>query len=220
MSPYAGRTDLIAALEVFSEILPLNMPYGWQDWTRAVMPVARQAAGGVPVTISVGGDTITNTTFGNLVQGLNGTSGQPDFYDYHFYYNPADTQTDLASAVKIAGSVPIVVGETGKPSDCPAAFFGGCSYKAQLSIACGGKLYPRWVSGGWPLESAQAQYIGQVESGTRAAGLGAAGVWTLNDHAQSCGNLFGPTLFGLFRPDGTAKPAAWTVTQAFIAAGG
>jgi hypothetical protein len=220
MAPYAGRTDLIAALEVFSEIIPSNMPFGWQQWAQAVVPAARQAAAGVPVTISAGGGDPANVNFATLAGGLNGTSGQPDFYDYHYYYNPADTQTNLAHAQTIAGGVPIVVGETGKQSDCLAAWLGGCSSTTQRVITCGWRSYPKWISGGWPLESAQAQYIGGVESGTLAAGLGAAGVWTLNDDAQSCSNPWGPMMFGLYRTDGSPKPAVATVTQAFIAAGG
>lgn len=222
ITPFRGLTNEIAALEVYSEIIPFNDPVGWQQWAQAIIPAAHAAAGGIPVTISAAaGDNPPNTNFQTLVTGLESVGVEPDFYDYHYYYDPASTETILQQAITIAGSVPLVVGETGMHSDCYQAYLGGCSNDPRRLLMCGTKTYPKTISGGIIYENAQSKYLAAVEAGTATAGLGAAGVWTLNDQPQSCTNMRAPfTLFGLYRPNGSAKPAAQTVMQAFIAAGG
>jgi hypothetical protein len=230
VSAFAGRTDEIAALEVYNEIIPSNWNITnptWQHFVEAVMPNARQAAGGIPVTISAGGGDSPNTNFGTLVNGLNTTSGQPDFYDYHYYYyngnmvyDPGTAKNTLVAAQQIAGNVPVAVGETGRQTDCYAAYLGGCASSPQQMILCGKTTYPKWIDGGSTLQQSQSSYLDGVEQGALQAGLGAAGVWTLNDQPQSCSNPNGPMLFGLYAANGAAKPAVATVTNDFIAAGG
>jgi len=222
IGPFAGATGKIAALEVYNEIIPINYPNGWAQWAQAVIPYARSVAGGIPITISAaGGESIPNTSFSDLVSGLTSVGTQPDFYDYHYAYDSEMAQTILQQAEGIAGSVPIVVGETGQPTDCYEAYLGGCSSKPQRLLVCGPRFYPKLIAGGPTLEQSQATYLANVESGTFAAGLGAAGVWTLNDQSQSCTTPYtSPSSFGLYRPDGSPKPSVGAVAQAFINAGG
>ena len=159
-------------------------------WARHELPVVKAEAGTVPVTVSVFGLGALRT----LKTGLAATP--PDFYDLHYYDGPGPALATFRAAAAIVAPAPLFIGETG------------------YSTTQGP------VSGTAGAEAAQAAYLRAVEWAARAAGLPLAGVWTLNDFAPAAmpsavadpGKQGG---FGLYRTDGTPKPAAAAVAALF-----
>lgn len=159
-------------------------------WARNLIPVIRAAAPAIPVTIPISG-TAGAAGMAKLKAALAATP--LDYYDYHFYGSSEQALAEIRQAQAAVSPTPIVIGEAGAST---------------LSYT----------------EGEQAAYLARVFEAARVAGVGAVSPWTLNDFdpdaiptstvAQSPAQYH----FGLYRTDGTAKPAASVVRAAWDAA--
>jgi hypothetical protein len=206
LAPYAGDTRL-AAIEVENEIDPSNPEA--VAWARAMIPYVRSIAGGIPVAISVCG--CDNTGPLQLLRDRLGSS-QPDIYDFHYYpdpnANPTPSQAEnvyqpgleygFARAKRMVAPATLIIGETGASTYYPGTpnFPGAQSDK-------------RW-------EQAQAAFYTKVEAAARAVGIPPPAPWGYIDVAYGGGvTNTRQRFFGIFRSDGTPKPAAEVVANAF-----
>ncbi len=159
-------------------------------WARHELPMVKADAGTVPVTVSVFGLNALRT----LKTALAATP--PDFYDLHYYDGPGPALATFRAAAAIVAPAPLFIGETG--------------YSTTQGAGAGTAA----------AENNQDAYLRAIEWADRAAGLPLAGVWTLNDFTPAAmpaavtdpGREGG---FGLYRTDGTPKPAAATVAALF-----
>jgi hypothetical protein len=133
----------------------------------------------------------------SLKQAL-GTS-QPDFWSFHYYDKPELAYAAFAAAQAAVAPAPVFVGETGYhpgDSDPPVQ-----------------KRSDR--------EDEQLRYFRTIAAATTMLGLPPAAPWILFDFARAATPvpMRGPEYnFGLFRVDGTPKPAADAVRAAFESA--
>jgi hypothetical protein len=198
LAPYA-RDRRIATVELKNELVIKPHTVAW---ARAMIPFVRGVVGpGTPVTLSVSGrDPVGQLT--RLKRGLGAV--RPDAFDVHYFGGGGELALHVLSAAKaVAAPTPVRVGETGYPTTTALTGFGGV---------------PRTPSA---QEAAQAHFLAALAWGARAAGVPAPGVWLLGDLrpeavpdrrvAETDPELH----FGLFRTDGTAKPAAAVVRSAF-----
>lgn len=122
----------------------------------------------------------------------------PSFWDYHYYGPAGDAYSELGRIKALATPRPLFVGETGYSTDGPPG-----DPAAQ--------------------EQAQADYYRAVFTAAAALGLPAPAPWILNDFYPMGippGRMADQPVsygFGLFQPDGVAKPAAAVVRMAFSA---
>ena len=189
VSSYAGSSHA-AAFEVFNEITPSNL--GAVNWARQMIPYVQSLARGTPVGISVNQGWKLKNLKGQL------HAQQPDFYSFHYYtslYN-AKTRaaTDIAGDAANAAPKPLIVGETGYPTWNGVFGIGGGSGREQ--------------------ESDQASYISSVEQATLKVGVGTAGIYTQNDFTSLAAHD-PERYFGLYRSDGTPKPAVQVLSTYF-----
>ncbi len=192
LAPYRDDPE-IAFVELKNEIDPGDPSA--LIWARAVLPVARSAAGSVPLTLSIS----STAGVAGLIQ-LKESLGPPalNFYDFHYYGLPGDAAVTLAAAERAVSPSPLYVGETGLSTYSPV---GSAQQQAELA-------------------SQQANYFAAVEVATKTLRLPPAAPWMLNDLVGADVPLTAkndPTLwyFGLFSADGSAKPAAAVVRQFF-----
>lgn len=197
LSPYANDPR-IAFVELRNEIAPVPPTFAW---ARRMIPFVKDVVGSTPVTLSVSGRDVP-TQLAALKQGLR--SVRPDFWDIHSYPSGGEAMYHLIGrAQAVAGSIPLWVGETGYPTTTATTGYGGV---------------PRTASG---QEAAQAHFFATVSWAAEATGLPPVGVWVLEDMVPSAVpdrkvDELNPELhFGLFRLDGSAKPAAEMVRSAF-----
>jgi hypothetical protein len=181
LAPY--RNDpRIAFIDVKNEIDPDDAQA--MSWLAHELPVVRRAAGSVPVTVSVAGP--------DLLAGLAAVKSRlaaapPDFYDVHYYAAPQLALATFEAAKALVAPAPLFVGETGATTG----------------------------QGGAPAvaEAQQDLYLRTVEWAARAAGLPDAAPWILQDIAAdgtppSADRSPEALDYGLYRLDGTPKPAA------------
>jgi len=197
LAPYVDDPR-IAFVELRNEILPNQATL---PWASVMIPFVQGLLHDVPVTISVAGpDPPARLLL--LVNGLRWI--QPDFWDIHDFSGDGGVTYDLIRrAQRIARTTPVWIGEAGYPT---TTIVSGC--------------------GGVPLtpsaqEAAQRHFFSVVSWATRATGSPDAGVWVLDDMVPKAVpdrlvTETNPELhFGLFRLDGSAKPAAETVRALF-----
>ena len=206
LSPYVGDPRIVA-VEVENEIDPSDPSA--IAWARAMIPYVRQIAGGTPVAISVCG--CDNTAPLQLLHAALGPD-QPDVYDFHYYpgpdANPTPTQAQgvgqaaiqnvFAQAKSIVTLTTLIVGETGLSTYYPDTpdFPGATS------------------DSGW--ERTQASYFAKVEAAAAAVDIPPAAPWGYIDVAYGGGVTNArQRFFGIFRSNGTAKPAAAVVASTF-----
>lgn len=206
LRPFRGDSRL-AAIEVQNEIDPFDGAA--ITWAKAMIPYIKRIDGGIPVSISVcgcdsAGDLATLHT--SLA------ASQPDFYDFHYY---ADTHADpspaqaentseaaieavLAQARGIVSPLPLIVGETGV-----STFYPDAPDNPEASSD------PRW-------EAAQRDFFDKVETASAAAGIPPAAPWGYIDVRYNGGvRDTSQRFFGIFRSNGSPKPAASVVANAF-----
>ena len=201
LAPYANDPR-IAFVELRNEVLPKPQV---TSWLRAMLPHVRSVLGGAtPLTVSVAGRDPARRV-ARLARALGGD--RPDFWDVHEFGGGAELMyRSLRRAAAAVAPVPVWVGETGYPTTTTASGYGGVPLTDSAQ------------------EAAQAHFLATAAWAARAARLPPIGVWALDDlvpaavpdHAVSGSD---PELhFGLFRVDGTAKPAAG-VARALFATG-
>jgi Cellulase (glycosyl hydrolase family 5) len=203
VSPYKNDRR-IAFIELQNEIDPANSAV--IAWTKALIPYVRTAGGNIPVTVSItdGAAGGVGAELPILIAAL-GTE-QPDFYDVHLYYDRpyADFyELALAKAAATGHGRPLLVGETGQSTN-------SADYAA-LGIPHTQASY----------EAFQDYFYRATNHATSALGLPPAAPWILSDfQPNSLGFTGWPPdsdqyNFGLYRADGSAKPAAASVSNFF-----
>jgi hypothetical protein len=138
-----------------------------------------------------------------LAAGLPG-SARPDFFNAHSFTGSGEQAQRLFSALRAAAApTPLWIGEIGYPSSTTISGYPG------LPLTPSGQ------------EAAQAHYFKLCFTALAQLGLPAPGLWVLDDFAADAipeSNVFGREpeyRFGLFREDGSAKPAAAAVRALF-----
>lgn len=161
-------------------------------WARQIIPYVRALLPAAVVTVSCA--SITPRQFGAFVAKLR--SARPTVWDYHYYGSPRFLYATLARVKAIAGSTPLIIGETG-----------------QSTSDRGGDVNA--------LDESQAAYYRIAFAATRALNLPDPSPWILSDFAAGAippsrtaddNREYG---YGLYRTDGTPKPAARVVSAAF-----
>jgi hypothetical protein len=198
------RDPRIAFIELQNEINPGD-PEAMR-WARALLPDVRTLSGGIPVTVSVDAP-VHNLADLQLALG----PAEPDLWDLHYYEPPGSAAAALREAAALVAPRPLLVGEVG------------------YSTFPGNRVVP----GVPPTPAAQEAYQDYVlrvlEWAAIGAGLPPAAPWLVNDFPCSectpsgcvagcspqvcagCDRLVVADFFGLFRADGSAKPAAATM---------
>jgi hypothetical protein len=178
LSRYANDPE-IAFVELQNEIWPSN--HAAMTWAAALIPALKSVVGSVPVTISTPG-SLGPAGLEALKHDL--VRSPPDFYDFHFYGSIGDAYATIAWAKAVAAPSKIFIGEAGIDTAGPGTAI---------------------------LASQQAEFFDSVDGATSALGLPPAAPWTMYDLTQR-GAPPGTTAdeldWGLFRTDGTPKPAA------------
>jgi hypothetical protein len=190
---YAGD-DRLACVELRNEIDP-NDPNA-VAWARTMLPYLHTILPGVPTTISVGANDGVKQMW-TLKERL-GVS-QPDFWSFHYYDKPELAISAFAAAKAAVAPTPVFVGETG--------------YHAGNSDPPVRKRADR--------EDEAVRYFRTIAAATTTLGLPPAAPWILLDFSPSGSpvRMREPEYtFGLFRTDGTPKPAAEAVRAAFASA--
>ena len=193
----------IAFVELQNQINPHDE--NAMRWAQELIPYLKRAWGGIPVTVSADAP-VANLVDLKLALG----SVAPDFWDFHYYYLPGSALSSFAEARRIAAPRPLLIGETGY-STWPGEM-GRPGVPATSSAH----------------EAYQDYFLRTVELATRRAGLPPAAPWLLNDFPcpectppgcvldcapQPCSGC--PQLddfYGMFRADGSPKPAAATMS--------
>jgi len=190
LAPYAGDPR-VAAIEVQNEPDPTNAAA--TAWVAAMLPFLRTIDGGIPLTVSVAATDPAARL--QLLEQQVGTS-LPDFWTVHFYDRPELAYAVLGAVQRVAGPLPLFVGETG--------YWPGASFPRPRSRA--------------DLDDEQVRFLRTVAAATAALGLPPPAPWTLLDFANRAipNAVASPEYhFGLFHVDGSAKPAAAAVRELF-----
>ena len=147
------------------------------------MPAVRAVAPGLPLTFSVDG-AVGATGMAKIKAALDGTP--LDYYDFHFYGNSERALASIRRAQAAVAPTPIVIGEAG-------------------------------LNTLQHTEGEQAAFLARVFEGADAAGVRSVAPWTLNDFARGAipssntARMPAQYTYGLYRTNGTAKPAAAVV---------
>lgn len=201
---YAGVTDSVAwatalltpykndnrviSVELQNEFNPSDSAA--VTWAKKVVPAMRAAFPTMPLTFSVDGTTgVPGLAKIKSVLG----STPVDFYDYHFYGNSERALAMIRQAQAAVAPAPLVIGETG-------------------------------LNTLQNTDGEQAAFLARVFQAAATAGVQSVSPWTLTDFTQGAipdsqvAKLPAQYNFGLYRTNGTAKPAAavvkagWTTT--------
>jgi hypothetical protein len=198
VQPYAGDPR-ISIIEVQNE-MPLNAA-GSLTWARTMIPFIQSIDGGIPVTISESGLARMKI----LVNALLTTP--PDFYDFHLYEYDGRIYYTLEQVKALLHGAAFFIGET------------GYSTYAQSQVGFAGTAHNTVAQ-----EAQQEYYYRMVFLAAENLGLPFPAPWTLSDFSLTA--FPGPAqpatilqaYFGLWRLDGSSKPAAATVAR--LLAGG
>jgi hypothetical protein len=178
----------IISIGVQNELDPYNTAA--TGWARQIIPVVRAAVPAIPLTISVNG-AAGAPGMAKLKSVLG--SSVLDYYDFHFYGNSEMALAAIKQAQASVAPTPVVIGETGANTLLNS-------------------------------EGEQAAYLARTFQAAQAAGMRSVAPWTLNDFAPGSIPESGVAQsapqykFGLYRTDGSAKPAAAVVRAAWTGA--
>jgi hypothetical protein len=202
VGPY-GNDPRIAFIELQNEIKPETSTA--MTWAQTLIPYVQSLAGNIPVTLSV-----TNGPSGGpsaelpiLISALG--SAQPDFYDIHQYYgSPYEDYYQFSQAQQIANNqgLPLFIGETGASTNA--------SDYASFNLLQTQASY----------EAYQDFVYRSAFNAASALNLPAPAPWILWDFVP--GSLTWVSSksdqynYGIYRVDGSAKPAAATVSAYFL----
>jgi hypothetical protein len=199
LAPYAGDPR-VSFVEVRNEIDP-DDPLA-VAWARQLIPFVRSVLGGTPLTISVtGSDQVGGLR--TLKAGLVGA--EPDFYSLHYYGGSGEqAYWELQAAKAVVAPQPLFFGETGYPTSTRVSGYSDLPLTRQAQ------------------EAAQAHFLKTVAYAALELGLPPPGIWTLDDfdpggipNAPQAPKNEAEYHFGLFRTDGSPKPAAAVVRRIF-----
>ncbi|HEX5202468.1 MAG TPA: glycosyl hydrolase [Actinoplanes sp.] len=156
-------------------------------WARKMVPAMRSAFPTMPLTFSVNG-TAGAAGMAEIKSAL--ASTPIDYYDFHFYGNSERALAMIRQAQAAVSPAPIVIGETG-------------------------------LNTLQNTEGEQAAFLARVFAAAGAAGVRSVAPWTLTDFApgtipdSAVAELPAQYHYGLYRTNGTAKPAAAVVKAAW-----
>ena len=200
LEPYVGDPR-IAFVELRNEIDTTDADA--LAWTRVLVPWLRDLLRKqTPVTVSVGGMRPVRDLRA-LVAALPARA-RPDFFDAHTFTGGGELAEQVFSRLRdVAAPTPLWIGELGYPTSTAHSGYAGV---------------PLTASG---QEAAQEHYFKLCFRALARLGLPAPGIWVLDDFAPGAipqSALSGQPeeyRFGLFREDGSAKPAAAVVSRLF-----
>jgi len=181
----------IAVVELQNELDPQS--HEAVAWVITMLPYLSTVMPGTLRTVSTA--SVPPDVFALFTHELK--SSPPDFWDYHYYGPPADAYSLLGRIKALAAPRPLFVGETGYSTDGTPG-----SQAAK--------------------EQAQAAYYQAVFTAAAELGLPTPAPWILNDFFPGSIPPASPAVddpaqygYGLFRLNGTPKPAAAVVSRAF-----
>ena len=181
----------IAVVELQNEV----NPQGPEEvaWVTTMLPYISTVMPGTLRTVSIA--SVPPEVFALFTHELK--SSPPDFWDYHYYGPAADAYAELSRIKALAAPRPLFVGETGYSTDA----------------APGGQAAQ---------EQEQAAYYRAIFTAAASLGLPTPAPWILNDFSPGGIPSVTPAAdepaqygYGLFRLNGTPKPAATVVSNAF-----
>ncbi|MGX6603073.1 cellulase family glycosylhydrolase [Micromonosporaceae bacterium Da 78-11] len=152
-------------------------------WARKMIPAVRAVAPTMPLTFSVDG-VIGSAGMAKIKSSLPTTP--LDFYDFHFYGNSERALANIRRAQAAVAPTPVVIGEVG-------------------------------LNTLQNTEGEQAAFLARVFEAAKIAGVQSVAPWTLNDFAAGAiptsqvSKIPAQYTYGLYRTDGTAKPAVAVV---------
>ena len=193
VKPYAADPR-ISILEVQNE-LNLNAT-GSLPWAQTMIPYLQRIDGGIPVTISASG----LARMQRLVKALR--SAPPDFYDFHLYEYDGQMYNTLKQVKAMLHGALFLIGEIGYATYPQSP--GGFSGTAHNTLA---------------QEAQQEYYYRMVFYATEGLGLPFPAPWTFSDFTSVAfprppqAATLQEAYFGLFRTDGSEKPAAVTIAS-------
>ena len=172
-------------------------------WTRELVPWLRTLLRGrTPVTLSVGWRNAL-ADLRTLRTRLPARS-RPDFYTAHYFTGGGEIAGDTFRRLRdVVAPAPLWVGELGYPTSTTRSGYAGMPLTRSAQ------------------EAAQAHYLRLGFAAARRLGLPAPGIWILDDFvpgaipASDVSPHEPEYTFGLFRNDGSAKPAAAVVRRLF-----
>ena len=190
LTPYASDPR-IALIEVRNEVDPADTAA--MTWVRGQITLIHTLVPKTPVTVStagslgVGGLTSLKAALAPVA---------PDLFDFHYYGQAQLAYSTFQAALAAAAPAPLFIGETGFSS------YTAGTDATSISIA----------------DAIQADWYRVVEYAAKASGLAGGAPWTLYDFGgNGVSSSASPQQYhyGLYRVDGTAKPAAAVVAAAF-----
>ena len=191
----------IAFVELRNEIDPADAAA--VAWARELVPWLRTfLRGKTPVTLSVGGVQPLEKL--RALHAALPAASRPDFFNAHYFTGGGEAAADLFRRLRAAvAPTPLWIGELGYPTSATVTGYEGVPLTRSAQ------------------EAAQAHYLRLCFAAARRVGLPDPGIWILDDFGpnaipQSDVKAHEPEYaFGLFRADGTAKPAAAVVRRLF-----
>jgi len=171
----------VISVEVQNEFDPTNTAA--VAWAQKIVPAMRSIAPAMPLTFSVDG-AAGAAGMSKIKTAL--AASQLDYFDFHFYGNSERALAGIRQAQAAVAPYPIVIGETG---------LGTLGYT----------------------EGEQAAFLARVYQAAAIAGVKSIAPWTLTDFAAGAipdsqvAKVPAQYSFGLYRTNGTAKPAAAVV---------
>jgi Cellulase (glycosyl hydrolase family 5) len=175
----------VISVELQNEFKPTNT--AGVAWAKKIVPAVRAAYPTMPLTFSVDGGSGA-TGMGQIRTALAATP--VDYYDFHFYGNSERALATIRTAQAAVTPAPMVIGEVG-------------------------------LNTLQNTDGEQAAFLARVFEAAKVAGVQSVSPWTLTDFAagaipdSAVAKLPPQYHYGLYRTDGTAKPAATVVRAAF-----
>ncbi len=194
ITPYAADPR-VSIIELQNEMALTAT--GSLTWAQTMIPYLQSIDGRIPVTISESG----LGRMQRLVKALH--SAQPDFYDFHDYEYDGQIYKTLKQVKAMLHGALFLIGETGYSTypQSPEGFSG----TAQNTIA---------------QEAQQEYYYRMFFYATKRLGLPFPAPWIFSDFSSAAfppppqpDTLTVEAYFGLFRRDGSKKPAADTIAS-------
>ena len=193
LKPYANDPR-VAYIDLQNELD--NSDSGAVAWAKAMLPYTRSVVGDIPLTVSVAGD-LNNLTLQVAKQ------VPVDFYNFHAYMDPGLIYYTFQQALATIGpGKQLFIGETGYST------FAKNTLLSNISLTQASQ------------DAMQDQYLRTVEYAAEQLGLPLAMPWIYRDFADNAHVLtsyLGGTeqYFGLFRADGTLKPAGASIASIY-----
>jgi hypothetical protein len=176
LAPFAGDPR-VAFVELQNEVDPRNSAQ--ISWVSQMLPYLRSISGGIPVTVSVCGcDSAASLAQLKAEVG----SSQPDFWDFHFYAEPAQAFGVFRDAKAVAAPLPLLIGETGYSTHVNNSVIPGVPWTVAAQ------------------EAYQDQFYRTVANAAVQAGIPPVAPWILNDIVDPNNS---------FEQDAGGYPAYW-----------